>query len=31
VLSNRSWIDAGLTPLRPWQAALGDALSRLSD
>lgn len=30
VLSNRSWADAGLTPLRPWESALGDALSGLS-
>jgi dTDP-4-dehydrorhamnose reductase len=30
VLSNRSWDDAGLTPLRSWEAALGDALSGLS-
>ncbi|MET8876367.1 dTDP-4-dehydrorhamnose reductase [Nocardia sp. NPDC004604] len=30
VLSNRSWADAGLTPLRAWEAALGDALSGLS-
>ncbi|WP_167477540.1 dTDP-4-dehydrorhamnose reductase [Nocardia arthritidis] len=26
VLSNRSWAAAGLTPLRPWRAALADAL-----
>ncbi|MFD0363807.1 dTDP-4-dehydrorhamnose reductase [Nocardia sp. GCM10030253] len=31
VLSNDSWIGAGLSPLRDWQQALGDALSRLSD
>ncbi|QXN90420.1 dTDP-4-dehydrorhamnose reductase [Nocardia iowensis] len=31
VLSHRAWDDAGLTPLRPWRVALGDALSRLSD
>jgi dTDP-4-dehydrorhamnose reductase len=24
VLSGRSWRDAGLTPLRPWEAALAD-------
>lgn len=29
VLSARSWDDAGLTPLRPWRDALGDALARL--
>ncbi|WP_069163988.1 dTDP-4-dehydrorhamnose reductase [Nocardia altamirensis] len=31
VLSHRAWDDAGLTPLRPWRVALGDALARLSD
>ncbi|MEU7140095.1 dTDP-4-dehydrorhamnose reductase [Nocardia sp. NPDC046473] len=31
VLSHRAWDEAGLTPLRQWQAALGDALARLSD
>ncbi|MFI9401024.1 dTDP-4-dehydrorhamnose reductase [Nocardia sp. NPDC052316] len=31
VLSHRAWAEAGLTPLRPWQVALGDALARLSD
>ncbi|MFI6168597.1 dTDP-4-dehydrorhamnose reductase [Nocardia sp. NPDC051052] len=31
VLSHRAWDDAGLTPLRPWQVALGDALARVSD
>lgn len=29
VLSPASWVAAGLTPLRPWQDALGDALARL--
>ncbi|GAA2963850.1 dTDP-4-dehydrorhamnose reductase [Actinokineospora diospyrosa] len=28
VLSNRTWADAGLTPLRPWREALADAFSR---
>lgn len=27
VLSNRAWIDAGLTPLRPWRAGLAAALA----
>ena len=27
VLSTRSWVDAGLTPPRPWADALADALS----
>lgn len=31
VLSHRAWDDAGLTPLRQWEVALGDALARLSD
>ncbi|PXX68956.1 dTDP-4-dehydrorhamnose reductase [Nocardia tenerifensis] len=31
VLSHRAWDGAGLTPLRPWRQALGDALARLSD
>lgn len=31
VLSNRAWVDTGLTALRSWEAALGDALSSLSD
>ncbi|MFD6163092.1 dTDP-4-dehydrorhamnose reductase [Nocardia sp. NPDC060256] len=31
VLSHRAWDEAGLTPLRQWQAALGDALAKLSD
>ncbi|WP_280266245.1 dTDP-4-dehydrorhamnose reductase [Nocardia wallacei] len=31
VLSDRAWIDAGLTPLRDWRDALGDALHRLAD
>ncbi|MFB8278593.1 dTDP-4-dehydrorhamnose reductase [Nocardia colli] len=31
VLSHRAWDEAGLTPLRQWQVALGDALARLSD
>ncbi|WP_433658647.1 dTDP-4-dehydrorhamnose reductase [Nocardia sp. CA-128927] len=31
VLSHRAWDEAGLTPLRQWQVALGDALVRLSD
>ncbi|WP_280403988.1 dTDP-4-dehydrorhamnose reductase [Nocardia brasiliensis] len=31
VLSPRAWHDAGLTPLRPWRAALDEALSRSSD
>ena len=26
VLSHRRWVDAGLTELRPWRAALGDYL-----
>ncbi|AXK88032.1 dTDP-4-dehydrorhamnose reductase [Nocardia farcinica] len=26
VLSNRAWVGAGLTPLRPWRAALHEAL-----
>nr|WP_280499720.1 dTDP-4-dehydrorhamnose reductase [Nocardia farcinica] len=26
VLSNRAWVAAGLTPLRPWRAALHEAL-----
>lgn len=30
-LSNRSWTDAGLTPLRPWHFALDDALARAAD
>nr|WP_031937353.1 dTDP-4-dehydrorhamnose reductase [Prescottella defluvii] len=29
VLSPESWTAAGLTPLRPWRDALGDALARL--
>lgn len=29
VLSPASWVDAGLTPLRPWQAALDVALAGL--
>lgn len=28
VLSNRAWIEAGLTPLRDWRLALDDALAR---
>jgi dTDP-4-dehydrorhamnose reductase len=31
VLSNDSWISAGLGPLRDWREALEDALSRVSD
>ncbi|MFI9509377.1 dTDP-4-dehydrorhamnose reductase [Nocardia sp. NPDC052566] len=31
VLSNHAWAAAGLTPLRPWEAALRDALARRSD
>lgn len=31
VLSNRAWIDAGLTPLREWRTALGEALARRSE
>ncbi|WP_406265211.1 dTDP-4-dehydrorhamnose reductase [Nocardia sp. NBC_00881] len=31
VLSPRSWNEAGLTPLRDWRTALGDALVRVSD
>jgi dTDP-4-dehydrorhamnose reductase len=31
VLSNDSWVRAGLTPLQDWRTALRDALSRLSD
>ncbi|MEU7628437.1 dTDP-4-dehydrorhamnose reductase [Nocardia sp. NPDC049220] len=31
VLSPRSWTEAGLTPLRDWRSALGDALARRSD
>ncbi|GAB2725969.1 dTDP-4-dehydrorhamnose reductase [Nocardia thraciensis] len=31
VLSDRAWVDAGLTPLRDWREALGDALRRLAD
>ncbi|MEV6322751.1 dTDP-4-dehydrorhamnose reductase [Nocardia sp. NPDC051787] len=30
VLSPRAWDNAGLTPLRAWQTALGDALARRS-
>lgn len=30
VLSDRSWTAAGLTPLRPWRAALEDALKQVS-
>ncbi|WP_036567996.1 dTDP-4-dehydrorhamnose reductase [Nocardia sp. BMG51109] len=30
VLSNRTWADAGLTPLRDWRAALEEALRRQS-
>ncbi|WP_077041011.1 dTDP-4-dehydrorhamnose reductase [Rhodococcus sp. MTM3W5.2] len=29
VLSEASWVDAGLTPLRPWQEALTAALAQL--
>jgi dTDP-4-dehydrorhamnose reductase len=28
VLSPRAWVDAGLTPLRPWQAALSAAFAQ---
>lgn len=31
VLSDNSWVAAGLTPLRPWRDALNDALARISD
>ncbi|WP_425577557.1 dTDP-4-dehydrorhamnose reductase [Nocardia callitridis] len=31
VLSHRSWAEAGLTPLRPWRAALSEALVRTAD
>ncbi|MFD8249503.1 dTDP-4-dehydrorhamnose reductase [Nocardia sp. NPDC059691] len=31
VLSPRAWNDAGLTPLRDWRTALGDALARQAD
>ncbi|RDI68688.1 dTDP-4-dehydrorhamnose reductase [Nocardia pseudobrasiliensis] len=30
VLSDRAWVEAGLTPLRDWRLALGDALARIS-
>ena len=30
VLSNRSWIEAGLSPLRDWRDALTDALNRVA-
>ncbi|WP_227996359.1 dTDP-4-dehydrorhamnose reductase [Nocardia australiensis] len=30
VLSNQSWVVSGLTPLRDWRVALGDALSNRS-
>ncbi len=31
VLSNRAWLESGLTPLRNWRDALGDALDRVGD
>lgn len=31
VLSNQSWLEAGLTPLRPWQDALAAALRSTGD
>ncbi|WP_441343023.1 dTDP-4-dehydrorhamnose reductase [Nocardia sp.] len=31
VLSGKSWISAGLSPLREWQQALNDALASISD
>lgn len=30
VLSGAAWRDAGLTPLRPWESALTEALARVS-